>query len=123
MIYPYIMDSLNTNPDRYVPLFLAMELTDADKKLAIGQEIWDFYLKNETLSYRNLNRLEEVGSLSRPFDTVVEIMTLFTCDLIRGYNTTTRIKGTRSPGSQLIPMFVEFPSLGETRRGCRKQKC
>jgi hypothetical protein len=61
MIYQDLKESMDTDPAKYVLLYLAFDVQPEEKALAIGQKIWEYYLKNDTLSYgTNLVKLAEV---------------------------------------------------------------
>jgi hypothetical protein len=61
MIYQDLKESLATDPANYVMKFLAFDVQPEEKARKVGQKIWEYYLKNETLQYgTNLVKLAEV---------------------------------------------------------------
>ena len=49
------------DPAKYVLEYLALDVKPEEKARKIGQKIWEYYLKNDTLSYgTNLVKLAEV---------------------------------------------------------------
>ena len=61
MIYQDLKGSLDVDPAKYVLQYLAFDVQPEKKAREIGQKIWQYYLKNDTLSYgTNLVKLAEV---------------------------------------------------------------
>jgi hypothetical protein len=61
MIYQDLKESLDTDPANYVLQYLAFDIKPEEKARKIGQKMWEYYLKNDTLSYgTNLVKLAEV---------------------------------------------------------------
>jgi len=63
MVFPDLKESMDTNPAEYVMKYLAFDVRPKEKSQAVGQRIWDYYLKNETLHYgTNIVNLAEMTS-------------------------------------------------------------
>jgi hypothetical protein len=61
MVFQDLKEYLNTDPGKYVMEYLAFRVQPEKKAREIGQKIWQYYLRNETLSYgTNLVKLAEV---------------------------------------------------------------
>ena len=61
MVYQDLMEYLNTDPAKYVMEYLSFDVQPEKKAREVGQKIWQYYLKNDTLSYgTNLVKLAEV---------------------------------------------------------------
>ncbi|XP_067006091.1 esterase E4 [Anabrus simplex] len=62
MVFPKMLDELNSNPEKFLPLYLGMDTNSEVESHIIARKAWDFYLKNETLHYGNLIKLAELTS-------------------------------------------------------------
>ena len=61
MVYNDLMEMLNTDPAENVLKYLAFDVQPKEKARQVGQKIWQYYLKNESLSFgTNLVKLAEV---------------------------------------------------------------
>ena len=61
MVYSDLKENLDTDPANYVLKYLSFDIQPEKKAREIGQKIWQYYLKNDTLSYgTNLVKLAEV---------------------------------------------------------------
>jgi hypothetical protein len=62
MIFNDLKQSLDTNPAQYVLKYLPFDVQPKKTADMVGQKIWEYYLKNETLHYgTNIVHLAEVG--------------------------------------------------------------
>ena len=67
MVYADLKESLDMDPAKYVLEYLALDVKPEEKARKIGQKIWEYYLKNDTLSYgTNLVKLAEVWDFVFP---------------------------------------------------------
>jgi len=63
MVYQDLREYLETDPAKYVMEYLSFDVKPEKKSREIGQKIWQYYLKNETISYgTNLVKLAELTS-------------------------------------------------------------
>jgi len=61
MVYQDLREFLETDPAKYVMEYLTFHVQPEKKAREVGQKIWQYYLKNDTISYgTNLVKLAEV---------------------------------------------------------------
>jgi hypothetical protein len=61
MVYQDLKENLDTDPAKNVLKYLAFDIQPEEKAREVGQKIWQYYLKNDTISYgTNLVKLAEV---------------------------------------------------------------
>jgi hypothetical protein len=61
MVYQDLKESITTDPAKHVTKYLPFDVQPEKKAQEIGQKLWEYYLKNDTLVYgTNLVKLAEV---------------------------------------------------------------
>ncbi|GFG30819.1 hypothetical protein Cfor_10881 [Coptotermes formosanus] len=81
MVYQDLKENLDTDPAKNVLKYLAFDIQPEEKAREVGQKIWQYYLKNDTISYgTNLVKLAEMTShfnyyygLSKSVNTLVNV--------------------------------------------------
>ncbi|KAK7872816.1 hypothetical protein R5R35_006695 [Gryllus longicercus] len=78
MVFRATLNQLNENPTKYLPQYLEMSIEPQSKAEAIAKKAWDFYVKNDTLTYGNLIKLAEITTDYNYFHGVVKSVDLHT---------------------------------------------
>ncbi|PSN43528.1 Venom carboxylesterase-6 [Blattella germanica] len=62
MVFPDLLEGLDSDPIKNVLKYLNLDVQPEEKAEQVAKKIWEFYFKNETITYGNLVKLAEMTS-------------------------------------------------------------